>query len=188
METSNEQGNTTHEAGLVSMVGQGELQYGDLRKRFYEFMASPRYEKALMLEIPYDTKTKQFAHEPTMALFAKKHGLSRFTLIAWKKRDEYAETVEKHLNQWGKDRTPDVIAALYRRCINMGSAFDVELWLAYVEKWDRKQVVNHVHTRFDADDLRAIIAELPQEEQDKAYVDIGNIITKAEIRRNQTVV
>lgn len=147
---------------------------------FVRFMAMPDPDKCELLEIEFDPIKKKYVDTPTLSLFAKKFGVHRNTLRDWKQRDEFTKNVAEARKEWGKDRTGNVLASLYRRCIQHGNAYDVELWLAYFENWDRKQVVKVITDKFAADDLRTIIAALPQEQQDEWYVKIGELITLAE--------
>lgn len=144
-------------------------------------MAMPDPDKCEMLDIGIDRQTGMPLERPTLKKFAEFEGVSDRTLREWKRRSDFQKTVMAHRHEWGKDRTSNVMAALYRTCIERGNAYDVELWLAYMENWDRKQVVKIVQDKFDADDLRAILAQLPEEVADEYYVKLGELITLAEL-------
>ena len=166
---------------MVSPITPDSIKHDLVYAKFVRFVASPNPDKCEMLDIPYNEEKKQFASRPTLGLFAQKFGVHYNTLLNWKNRSEFYEGVNVVRAEWGKGQTADVLAALYRRCVQYGNAYDVELWLAYFENWDRKQVVKHVMDSFTADDLRTIISALPKEKQDEAYVRIGEYITLAEL-------
>jgi len=167
--------------GVASSITPDSIKHDVVYAKFVRFVAAPNPDKCEMLGIPYVEEKKQYASRPTLQLFAEKFGVHVQTLYAWKKREEFYEGVNVVRSEWGKGQTADVLAALYRRCVQYGNAYDVELWLAYFENWDRKQVVRHVMDSFTADDLRTIISALPKEKQDEAYVKIGEYITLAEL-------
>lgn len=162
-------------------VAPAEVIKQHVYTRFARFMAVPDPDKCEMLGIPIDEKTGKMLRRPTLKEFAKHEGVSDDTLTLWKKKKEFQTAVAAYRREWGTELTSNIMGALYRNCIMRGNAYDVELWLAYMENWDRKQVIKVVQEKFDADDLRAIIARLPKEEQDKWYVTIGELISISEL-------
>lgn len=163
-----------------------DIKKNEIFKEYARYFAMPDPDKCEYLGIPFNQEKRKYESQPTDLKFAAKHGVHRTTLHLWRKRDDFRKLVENSRSDWGKSLTPNVLAALYKRCVKMGMAYDVELWLAYVEGWDRKQIIKHVREKFDSDDLRAIIAELPEDQQEEAYATIGHIITQAELRRSDS--
>jgi|GEM_PF-2152458 len=73
--------------------------------------------------------------------FAKKYNLCQDTLTDWKKRKEFNNDVDIQLAKWGSDKTPDVIAALYRTILKDGKASEVKLWLQYIKRWKEGMIL-----------------------------------------------
>lgn len=173
MSNDNESGGST--GGVVSPYVDG-LKTQEIKRIFVSFMAMPNPDKCEFLGIPFNAEKKQYAERPQQKHFAKKFGISEKSLSTWKHSEDFDKAVRRVRTNWGKEKTPDVLAALYRRCVTHGNAYDVELWLAYFEGWDRKQVAPQRMESFTADDLRMIISTLPQDKQDEWYVKIGELI------------
>lgn len=168
---------------VVQIGGAGGItpEKLDAYRAFVEFYAMPDPDKAAMFDIPKDPKTGRYERTPTLGDFAKKYGVHRNTLTLWKQREDFVAAVDLKQKQWGLDLVPNVMASLYRRCVKYGISTDVELFLAYYKNWDRKQVIKHLTERFDMDDIRALLAPLPKEDQEKFYGILSEIIAKAEI-------
>ena len=64
------------------------------------------------------------------------------TLSDWKKRPGFWDEVKERTIFWGRERTPNVIAALYRKAVKEGNAFESKLWLQYIEGWKEKTEVD----------------------------------------------
>lgn len=114
----------------------------------------------------------------TQAEFAELHGVHANTLTNWKKAREFYPRLQEIRNIWAKDRTQDVIAALYRGAIGngQGSPRDRELWLKYVEGWTEdaeKQKVTKVE--LTPGDIRFLIEGLPEPYQTQAYEHLRDI-------------
>jgi hypothetical protein len=71
----------------------------------------------------------------TQQELAKKFRVGQDTLSEWKQRNDFWKNVAQKRRQWGQERTPDVIMALYNRILKTGSAQEVKLWLQYFEDW-----------------------------------------------------
>lgn len=167
--------------GVSIFMSQNDVKHEAVFNKFLHFMSLPDPEKCEMLGIPFVEEKGKFANAPTLERFADKFGVSRRTLHNWKLRKGFDPAVVARRREWGKDKTNNVMASLYRRCLQYGNAYDIELWLAYMEAWDRKQVIKHEHETFGADDIRVIIGRLPKEQQDEWYVKIGELISVAEL-------
>lgn len=168
--------------------GEAPIQKNHVFNEFVKFMAMADPDKAEMFGITFDVKKRRYERIPNLQDFAKKHGVHRNTLGAWKKREDFKKAVDAKQEQWGVDLLPNVMAALYRRCVQYGISTDVELFLAYYKKWDRRQVIKHIGEKFDLDDVRALIAPLPKEKQEHFYGLITEIITEAEVHRSRAEV
>lgn len=74
--------------------------------------------------------------------FAEKYSISPDTLTNWNKkiaeRDPMAD-----IRLWAVPLTKNVINALYNRAIQKGMSYEVELFMEIVNKWSKKQVVEH---------------------------------------------
>lgn len=156
--------------------------------KFVEFYSLPDPEQAEFLSIPYNDKLKKFERPATLKEFAKAYGVHQDTLTNWKKRDDFIVAVDSKRREWGKDRTANVLSSLYRRCIKYGMSYDVETYLAFYEGWDKKKVIEASGTKFDMDDIRALIAPLPKDKQEKFYAVITQIITEAQSARGDSEV
>ena len=147
-------------------------------------MALSDPEKCEYMGIEVNPRTGKYDKVPTMIQFALKSGVSRETLSIWKHRPEFIYLVDLKRKQWGLDKVPNVLAALYTRCLKYGMAYDVETYLAYFAGWTRSQAVKGTVDKFAADDLRSIIAQLPIHKQKEAYARIADIIGEAELSRS----
>jgi hypothetical protein len=104
--------------------------------------------------------------------FAKKYKVNPSTLSAWKKDNNFWNEVKNLTKTWGKDRTPDVILALYKKIIKDGGAAEVKLWLQYVDGWDEKSDVNVHYTLLkEIQDTNRSIFKMAEEEDDKRKED-----------------
>lgn len=168
-----------------SQKGRGgvgvSLHKQELFKKFIDFYAMPDPDKCAEFDIPFDEKKGKYERVPTQIDFAKKYGLARETLSRWKNRIDFIPAVERQQKGWGLEKIPNVMAALYRRCLRFGISSDVELYLAYYANWDRKQVIKLTGEKYDLDDLRSLVALLPEDRQKAFYATISNIIRETEI-------
>ena len=73
--------------------------------------------------------------------FAKHFELSPDTLTDWQKRPEFNRDVDEQLKKWGADKTPDVIASLYRTILADGKAAEVKLWLQFMKNWKEGMIL-----------------------------------------------
>lgn len=120
----------------------------------------------------------------TAKLFAGKYKLHESQLSRWKDRNDFVELKSIARREKWEELTPDVIHGLYERCVRYGMASDVELWLAYVEGWDKKQVLEHrEEITLGPNDIRAMVDLLPEEKQGKFYDVLTRLISEAEYAR-----
>ena len=116
--------------------------------------------KGLRHPLEYDqfvlwTATPEPLREPqTQRKLAEKFGVGNDTLSEWKQREGFWEQVHRELRTWSKDRTPNVIYALYNKA-KSGGAAEVKLWLQYIDGFSEKSV-----TQFEQPRLRKDIDEI----------------------------
>lgn len=71
----------------------------------------------------------QFRKPRNQKEFAKQIGVNEDSLTDWKRHPQFQPLLWQIVNNWIKDRIPDVIGGLYKRACNKGSAKDVEAFL-----------------------------------------------------------
>lgn len=98
----------------------------------------------------------------TQQELSKKFGVGQDTLSAWKSRPKFWTSVNEKRKQWGQERTPDVVMALYNRIMRTGSAQEIKLWLQYFEDWSEKITATAPDKRPYQDLTNAELAELEQ--------------------------
>lgn len=165
-----------------------EIDYDVIYAEFCVWYSRPDIDRWEMLGVSeadiQNPKHYAYRRAPTQRDFAKFHGIHENTCSRWKREPTFGNQVSNEREAWGKNLTANVIASLYRRCIKYGMAYDVETWLAYIEGWDRKQVIQVVE-RYDTGDIRAILSALPPEEQQEFYEYITRAIQRAELHRRR---
>lgn len=130
------------------------------------------------------TKEKKKLCILTAKDFSIQYKIHESQLSRWKARDDFKQAkIKLQRSKWG-DLTPDVVEGLYKRCVRYGTASDVELWLAYVEGWNRKQELKELkEVTLGPNDIRSLTEFLPEEEQKKFYDTLIDLIAKAEVSR-----
>jgi len=106
-------------------------------REFVKFYALP----TVFREEEYGFKTEK--------AFAEHYGLSQDSLTDWKKRPEFEKDVDEQLKKWGADKTPEVIAALFRTILKEGKAAEVKLWLQFMKNWREGIVLDQTITEKD---------------------------------------
>ena len=123
----------------------------------------------------------------TAMQFAQKYHVANKTLSEWKKRDDFWPLVNMHIISWGKELTPTVLKALFKRSLRQDFANpkDTELWLQYVEGFNPKQQIEikNKSTGFTENDLRVLITYLPPNEQQEFYTTFDKLIQSAKHHR-----
>lgn len=166
----------------------GTLHNPDAFEEFITFAAMPHPDKCAYLEIEKDEKTGRYVDNPTYERFGKKWGISRRTLTDWKKREDFQGLVNSRQRQWGVDRVPDVLASLYRRCLQYGMAYDVLAFLGYYTSYNPNRPAAPQQQSFGMDDIRAIVAPLSKEKQARVFAVIADAIGDAELARRSATV
>ena len=117
--------------------------------------------------------------------FSKKWNVSEGTLSEWKKRADFEKLRGEMFRKKLASEVPEIMADMRKRIKKMGKADEVELWLAYSEGWDKKNVVEiKPPLEFGEGDVRALIANLPKEKQTEYYVTIAKLIADARDARD----
>lgn len=134
--------------------------------------------------VALDTEERKAAGIKNLTAFAKKYGVRKATLTEWQKRPEFLDLKrEAQILKLQLD-TSDVLTGLKKRCIKYGMAYDVELFLLYVEKWDRKHVLEILgEVKLGDNDIRSLVSFLPEAKQQQFYDVLTELIAEAEYAR-----
>ena len=120
----------------------------------------------------------------TQKAFAKKYGVQERTLTEWKQRTDFGDQKREAQILRLQNDTADVLEGLKNRCIRYGMAYDVELFLLYVEKWDRKHILEILsEVKLGDNDIRTLVDLLPENKQKLFYDTLTNLIAEAESAR-----
>jgi hypothetical protein len=111
----------------------------------------------------------------TLGEFAKRFKVNPGTLSEWLKEPEIQQEIKATWKRWGKQRTPNVIMALYKKAITEGNAIDVLAWMKIIEDWSEKTSLVDITVGGGDKSLGEKLRELPR---DKAR-HIISIITEA---------
>lgn len=134
-------------------------------KRLVPTFAADYEQYVIFSATPVQFRVKEYGYKSDTD-FAKEHHISRDTITQWRERQDFWDARDKKMNSWGKNRTPDVIASLYRKAVDEGNAAEAKLWLQVFEKFsERSDTTVSLHR----ESLKAIqdgVRELV--EQDKA--------------------
>lgn len=122
---------------------------------------------------------RQAAKLPTAKLLAEKYDLHPSQLSRWKQREDFRMHKEEYQRDKLQELTPDVLGAFFNRCVKYGISSDIELWLALVEKWDKKKVIEHKEVRFGLNDVRVLTANLTPDRQKHFRVTLAKLLAEA---------
>ena len=77
---------------------------------------------------------------------SKEFQVSQQALSSWKKREGFWDEVRLEMKVWAKDKTPNVIQAIYQIVIKQGkgSPQAAKLWLQYIEQWAEGQEIKTI--------------------------------------------
>jgi hypothetical protein len=118
---------------------------------------------------------------PTQKSFCEKYGINTTTVCLWQDRPEFSELKRKAQVKKLSLETSDVLEGLKNRCVKYGMAYDIELFLLYVEDWNREHILKlKGEVKLGADDLRSIIDLLPVPKRAKFYDVLTELIAEAE--------
>ena len=131
-----------------------------------------------------DTKEREEKGIKNLSAFARKYKVTNATLTAWQKRSDFLDLKREEQVLKLQLATSDVLTGLKNRCIRYGMAYDVELFLLYVEKWDRKHVLEILtEVKLGDNDIRSLVDLLPENKQKVFYDTLTNLIAEAENAR-----
>lgn len=140
---------------------------------------------AKWMALPVEDKKK--VGMVTATQFGKKYNVADKTLSEWKKREDFWPLVNMHIVSWGKELTPTVLKALFKRSLkqDFGNPKDTELWLQYIEGFNPKQQIEikNKSSGFSENDLRVLITYLPPNEQQEFYSTFDRLIQSAKHNR-----
>lgn len=116
--------------------------------------------------------------------FAAYHGITPKTLSTWKRRPDFLPSVHELRTSWAKERTSDVIAAIYKSSLK-GNDKSQKLWMQLFEGFTEKTEVEKKETvEVGVNDIRFIIEALPEPHKTKFNGYIDEIISVANSIRN----
>jgi hypothetical protein len=81
---------------------------------------------------------KELRKPNTQEELSKLFGVGPDTLSEWKKRTGFFEAVANQRKSWTKEKTSDVIYALYKRIIETGSAAEAKLWFQIIDGYSER--------------------------------------------------
>lgn len=82
---------------------------------------------------------KELRDPKTQRELAREFGVGEDTVSEWKTRPGFWDAVSAQRLIWGKDKTSDVMHALYKRVLENGAAPEVRLWMEVIENWSSKE-------------------------------------------------
>jgi len=121
-----------------------------------------RHHFILFIALPRSMRQTEFGYINDKD-FAEKYNVHPATLVEWKKDKNFWVEVTKLWKRWGKDRTPDVIAGLYRRSATEGHGSDVLVWMKIIEEYKEKSVVESEDLKTFVETFKSILSEKPDE-------------------------
>lgn len=142
-------------------------------------------EFILWYALPHHEKVRMGLE--THEQFAEYHHFHRNTLSTWKKRSDFYVRVTELRREWAKDRSGDVIAAMYKSAMSTGpsAALDRKLWMQIFEGFSEKTEVQHTKkVELTTNDLRFLIGLFPDDLKRKYYGYIREIIDAGERLRS----
>lgn len=112
--------------------------------------------------------------------FAKQYGISEDTLSLWVNTRVFKDNTNEEQMRVLDARSPNAWASFMERLEKYGYAYEMELYLAYVKGWDRKQVIEFANElQLSKGDIRALVERLPKDKQNKFYDTLVDLIDEA---------
>lgn len=117
------------------------------------------HEFILWISLP-----KELREPKTQVELSKKFRVGQDTLSSWKKQRGFWDEVSKKRKDWSKEKTSDVIYALYKRIVETGNSAEVKLWFQLMEDWSERLMTipekdeSYLRSLTDAE-LEALIAK-----------------------------
>ena len=91
------------------------------------------HEFILWISLP-----KELREPKTQVELSKKFRVGEDTLSSWKKQRGFWDEVAKKRKEWSREKTSDVIYALYKRIMETGNSAEVKLWFQLMEDWSER--------------------------------------------------
>lgn len=150
-------------------------------------MATTYDEFVLWYAMPGHEKVKYGVE--TQEQFADMHGINRRTLTRWKNRTDFRKRIKELRDEWGKSRTSDIIAAIYKSAIK-GNPLSQKLWLQYFEDFEEKSQQTHKveHVEITANDIRFLIEALPEPMKTYHYANLRQLLDDSAAHANARLI
>lgn len=84
-----------------------------------------------------------FREQKTQGDFSEKFGIGQDTLSEWKSRDGFWDEVRKETRAFFKEKTPLIVASIYKKLATNPDGPLAKIWLQYIEEWKEEQVQSH---------------------------------------------
>lgn len=59
-------------------------------------------------------------------------------LYYWQRRPDFWPAVQEKMRMWAKERTPEVLQALFKKIKRTGNSHEARLWLEWADGWEAK--------------------------------------------------
>lgn len=83
---------------------------------------------------------KELREPKTQAELSKHFRVGQDTLSEWKKKTGFWEEVASQRKNWSKEKTSEVVYALYKKAVDTGGAPEVKLWFQIMEGWSERLI------------------------------------------------
>lgn len=138
------------------------------------------YQRFVSFSVLIPKEKKQQYGVATQKEFAEKYGISPVTLSEWKSTKVFKDNRREAKLEILDEQDPEVWASFMKRLKKYGFAYEMEVYLAYVEGWDRKQVIEFANElQLNKGDIRALVDKLPVDKRNKFYDTLVDLIDEA---------
>lgn len=128
-------------------------------------------------------KAKESMGIETDEQFAEFYEITSRTLRNWKDRPEFEDQVRRLRKKWAFEKTGHVLEGIYRSAVK-GNDKSQKLWLqvfeGFTEKTENTQIIK---VELNANDIRFVIQNLPEEYHEKYYGYLREIYDTAQALR-----
>lgn len=101
----------------------------------------PRNQMEYQDFIQWVAAPKPLRKPKTQRELASSFGIGEDTLSDWKRRQDFWEKVSEARQKWTREKTSDVLYALYKKAVSSGNATEVRLWMEIVEGIEKSERV-----------------------------------------------
>lgn len=117
--------------------------------------------------------------------FADYHKIDPKTLWNWKQRPDFEKRIDSLLKIWSNERTPSVIRGIYQSAVK-GNPLSQKLWLGYFKGYSERQTIEtETKVEISVNDIRFLIACLPEPERTQANEHLRQIANLAQSGRER---